>query len=419
MATFAFRTLLRPLCWAAFAVAVGLIPLGTVSAASPSALELAAFLEADSVDAVLSAGAETDPRAEYVIALAAMKARKYDEALARLDAATTRERTNLAAWRAKFWLLTYRKNRDHAIAQMKQLTLLFPERAANSEIDRELQLSALWMGRLCEYMASPGEHPPAGEAAAQIEARLQGDYLTQFQQGRREVIEEHEKYLAEIEASRADDETAATERAENDANFVANERDRVATERDQIETSLSDAQKTATDAAAAIDKGFAPLQQQLQQLRLAVGPIQARINSLQLQHNDVIAQAARIQDPVLKESLLGQTDAIIIQLRRERDFLRPYEFEAARLNAEYQRLMQQKAIVGAQFQGQVNQANSRQESLNRTEKNLNRQENKPVRTTIPSSTRTRGMQAKAESLTSYQAFPLEEERLRMIQLLRQ
>jgi len=386
-------------------------------AAAP-AMELAAFLEEPGDEAEISAAAKSDPRAPYTLALAAIKKRKYDAALEHLNMATTRNRGDLVSWRAKFWLLTYTKQREAALGQMKHVADLYPASAANESVGERLKLTAYWMGKLCTYIVGPAEDVELAPLVSQIEGQLQGDFLAEFQKGKTEVTEVFTKMAEDIVAAREDDETTAESREQDEEEFLAKERERIASEREEIAQTVANTRAEIEKAIADVDARLRPLELRLRDLNLLAEPIRQRIRDAQLQYSSVSARTGLVRDRVIQSALQGEASAQLIILRREQDRLRPYEFEAARVQQEAARLLVQRNQLAGQFQGQVNQAGARQTDLARTEKKLNRAENGPERTYTPISTRTRGLQAKASSLTTYLPFPLEVERTRILDALR-
>lgn len=398
---------------------------------SPQALAAAQAAHAKAI-----ASDADDHRADYALALAQMKAAKWDGATASLASATRKNPRDLYAWRAHVWMLLYQRNYTAALAEIDRLAQSFPK-----STDTDPQAEARWlaaakiMGRAYGYIAGPRSGAMSADDLAAREAKLMAKITAAREQafaaGRAEVASAHAAAVAAIDAEKQSVVDLKEEEKVAQREFVDSERSRIATESDSLQQQAESAKGQLDADVNLIDQELTPIQQRYSDVQFAAQPFIQRIAELDRRLQFALSEANRNdagdgkdqervrRDRERRDRAQREADALRFDIRREQEFLRPYQIESQQLQAAAAQLQQRKAIAVASYQRTVGGLEAALRKLQRVEKQLRiseRELGKPIGST---SAKTSDLKARLPLLTTYEKFPLEQERQRLLKELSQ
>jgi hypothetical protein len=394
----------------------------------PSPQSLAA---AQAAHAKAVAADADDHRADYALALAQMRASKWDLATESLASATRKSPQDLHAWRAHVWLLLYQRKFPEALAEIDRLANTFPtDPDADAQAEARWQAAAKVMGRAYGYLEGPRSGAVSDDDLAAYEARLSARFTPEreaaFAAGRAELTAAHQQAIATIDAEKqAVVDTKEQEKAAQ-REFVDSERARIASESEMLQEQAASAKDQLDADVAAIDQELTPIQARYSEVQFAAQPYVDRIRELDRRLSFALSEAARNdagdgkdqervrRDRERRDRAQRDADNLRFEIRREQDLLRPFQIEIQRLQAAAAQLQQRRAAAVAAYQSTVGSLQAAARKLQRIEKQLRVTERELAKTTGSTSAKTSDLKARLPLLTTYEKFPLEQERLRLL-----
>jgi hypothetical protein len=368
---------------------------------------------------LLAARSAPDADIAYALALVRLKYHKYDTAVDALESATASRAGHLAAWRAKFWLLVFLRKHDAAIAQMQALANIFPAGAKAPAVETELVETARWMGRLHGHLTwAAAETPPAMEQhTGRLAAKLAGERLAAFEEGRKEVRDACEKLQLEFGKIQTQDAADEAKRRELATTSNQKERERITAERAALDAETT-AAKTKFDAAMAeFQAQLAPLEKDYSELQLKAKPILNRVGDLKQQADRKDRDAKNERDNNRKKDLQRDADRLNDQARDEQRRLDPIQRDADKVEREASKIQTERTKLAAAGQAYTVTVNQKHAALARDEKTVERSEKALLAPAKPTPRQT-SLQSRIAAISTYQRFPIEEERTRLLELVK-
>lgn len=367
-----------------------------------------------------------DARAYYAYALVRMQQGRYPEAGELLDKALRFDRNHLNAWRARSWISMLTRKHDAALAELDRLSQLLDdamqEEVADAKVARRRQQQHRelvgYLGRMIGYL----EGAAAGSVSAsavegakrKIVERLDGTLQEEFEAQRSAVVDQFnvlatakdDAQVQEIMAAEKQkrERLAQIERLEADA---AVRKDELKTESDKVK---SEAQAASAQYAAA-DR---PLADELSRLRAQAARLESDLSSITIDISRVRADLARERDPIRRERLLFELDRLEgIAARIDGDLL-AVERRAAGVQSQRGTLLAQHRQTQGAYAATLQKA---QQEYNSLENQLRRANSERLKLSKPASGTTGkvlSMAKEAVALSTYEVFPLEAERQRLL-----
>lgn len=363
----------------------------------------------------VSSSATADAAVDYAMGLVRLKNRKYEDALTALHAATTRHPGHLAAWRAKCWLLVYLRKFDHAVAQMQALADIYPQDEKAPAVEAELVETARWLGRLHGHLTwVAATKLPIETHTAALTSKLSGERLKAFEAGREEVRIACEKLQAELAVIAREDAEQEAERRIMVEEKNKSERVRIASEREELLTQAESAKSQTDTSVQAVNTKLAPLEKQYRELEQEARPILNRVNDLQRRARDRDADARKEKDQKRKRDIERDADRLRDEARREENKLAPLQRDAQRVQREAAGLQAERAKLITTFQATLAGINRNLVQLAKDEKAIENSEKSLMQPPDPTPRHT-SLAAKIAAISTYQKFPLEEERARLLE----
>ncbi|HZN34241.1 MAG TPA: hypothetical protein VFB80_10495 [Pirellulaceae bacterium] len=387
-------------------------------ATTPQA-RVAADLQRDEVARTASG----DPRALAAAWLVLLQQRRYDDGLKRIDEHLVRSPNDLNALRAKAWVQAILKNYPAALVSADKLSQQLAADPPQTEAEREDHKELIgFLGRLLGYLGGPvaatvnQEQRKAAEKA--ILARLEASRQPLFEDAFNGVLA---KFIAMTdESSDARDQAVAAAVAEKDKTLAEIEADRqqAAARAKELEERRKSVQAEFQGELEQIAKEDRPLVQQLAQLDSRAAVLNRDLATYQIEIDRLTRLAAGENDPARRQQLLFEADRLaIVASRIEGDLV-----AANRLGRGVQ--AQRAALATRQAQAQSN-ANTQVQRIDRELTDLTKRERRndsiekrASRPNVGPTSKARALSAQATALSTYDQFPLEAAKAKLLESLR-
>lgn len=367
--------------------------------------------------------AGSDPRTPRAAALVLMQQRRYDVVGKQLDLLLEHDPADLEAWRAKIWLATLLKNFPEALLAADKLGQALP---AEAEVTTESEIAArqsiAFLGRIFGYISGPmvdaANQEPRKAAEKRLLARLSPARQEEFRRARDGVLQrfiemsdeklEHQeevKVAAEAEKERV----LAGVEATREANVKRLEELKV--QRDRIRGEL----KAELDEIAKADQ---PLVSQLAQLSAQLAANSLRLGTIS---NEILRWQnllSRVKDPNLRNLYLSELDVLNLEASQLDNYQVGLRRMAAGVTAQRQQLFLRQQQANANYGGQLNGLDKEYQDLEKKEKRADADERRAGRPISTTTGKSRALGATATALSTYDQFPLEAAKERLLESLK-
>ena len=367
--------------------------------------------------------AASDVRLLTASALVLLQQRRYEEAGKRLDELLVQDEDNLLGLRAKSWLAATMKNYGGAIVTAEKLRAALPKESTQDltgEAAAQDQLA--YLGRLCGYLAGPVADKVDQNERKQLEktilAGLGEERRLIFEQARDGVTQK----FFELTDTKSDTEKKNTEERQNEANQTLQD---VESARKEIEQRVGELEATATkvqkewnDELADIERLDRPLVAELARLQARKDILSREFGSYQVQINSLSARLARERDPVIRNQIDRDIDQLSFLANRISADIAAVNRQGQAVEAQRAALAQRVARAQANFGGQLDRVNKELVALGKKEKRADYEEKKAKRPVSGSSTKTIALSSQVTALSTYDKFPLDQARQRLLNELK-
>lgn len=365
----------------------------------------------------------TDPQALAASWLVLMQQRRFDEALKRLDEYLGDAPDDLAALRAKAWLQTVLKNYPAAFPTADRLSLLLTKHEPKDDEAHALHNESIaFLGRLLGFFGGPASEAVNQDERKALEKRLLGrlpeSQRPLFDDARNSVLAKYIE-MADVSADTRERAAAASnaekERTLAELQIDKEKLDARAKELDDRKDKLNSEFRAELDSIA---KQEQPLVQQQAQL----------VSRADILNNDLLnfnAQLLTLQQLInqeknqnLRQQYLNQLNSLgFLASRVEADLLgvnrllRGVQSQRAGLQAR-------RAQAQTSTAAQIDRVDRELADLGKRERRNEGMEKRAQRASVPSTSRLRSLSAQATALSTYDAFPLEAAKAKLLESLR-
>ncbi|HEY2410980.1 MAG TPA: hypothetical protein VGI40_01980 [Pirellulaceae bacterium] len=367
--------------------------------------------------------AGSDLRAIKASWLVLMQQRRFDEALRRIDEYLAKSPDDFSALRAKAWVQTVLKNYSVAFVTADRLSVLLSKhRPTTDEGAEEHNELVAFLGRLIGFFGGPVADQLNQEQRKALEKkwlqRLDDSTKSIFEDARNGVLA---KYIDMLDESASSKEKAvATAKADKEKSRVELQAEGERLEA-QVKVLEEKRDKLNSDFKAEVDE----INRQDQPLALQQTQLASRANLLNVDLLAYSSQITTLQQLAAKEQnqsrqqqyfaeinslslLVGRIDADLLGINR---LLR--NVQAQRSGLQSRRSQAQSATAA-----QVNGLDRELADLNKRERRNEGLEKKASRPIAVSTGKARSLSAQATALSTYDAFPLEAAKAKLLESLR-
>lgn len=377
---------------------------------------------ADTKFSELEKVAGADPRAAYGHGLVMLYQRRYPESARSLDQVVRVDDQHFSALQARVWLALLVKKYDDALAGMEDLAKAAGKLAADADNKDAASEAARFLGSVYGFVDGPlGElnavaARPATEKA--ILDALSEDQRETFTAARQSVVEKFTGLTNERSDSR--EAAIADEEAEKQKVLadVDKRRAEMQTQAEELKERRARVEGELKEELAEIARLDRPLMAQLTRL-------QADGTAAQASADSVAIDIARLEDRLLREKDPVLRDQIRRDLNRLSALLRRYDIDAAAINTEIAGVQAERSTLFARQRtaernlgGQLQSIDKQFASFQSEERKLAGIERKAKRPSTGSTGKVNGLGMTATALKTYEPFPIERERQRLLDSLK-
>jgi len=370
--------------------------------------------------AVEKAGAGA--RAYYGQALVLMYQRRYEEAAKALEQVVKVDDQHLAGWRAKIWLALLTKKYGIGLAGMEHLATAagkLAEDAGNKEAAEE---AVRFLGSVYGFVDGPLGESAAGASRKTTEkailAALSEEQQVVFTEARQAVMEKFAELTNERQGSR--ESAIADEEAEKQKVLadVEKRRSEIATQGEELKERRAKVEGELKDELTEIGRLDRPLLTQLTSLQAQAAAVRRNADTVALDIQALEDQFAREKDQNIRD-----------QIRRDINRLRPllgrYDGELAVISTAIAGVQGQRATLATRQAKAQNTFGSQLQSIDRQfaafqaeERKLAGAERKANKPSTGSTGKVSALNITATALKTYEPFPIEQERERLLESLK-
>jgi hypothetical protein len=363
-----------------------------------------------------------DTRALEASWLVLMQQRRFDEALKRLDEHLAKEPNDLAALRAKTWVQTVLKNYSAAFLSADRVSMLMASRPPQTDADRAVYDEAVgFLGRLAGYFGGP-----ISDAINQDERKgLEKKFLDRLPESQRTLFEDaRNSVLAKFiemsdESTDARERATATAKAEKQKTLAELQADKEKLdarekELEERKNKLNGEFKSELDDIAKLER---PLVQQQAQLTARSGILNSDLFNYSAQITNLQGLASQEKNVGRQQQLLAQANSLsLVASRLEADLLAVNQLLRG-LQVQRAGLQSRRSQAQASTASQIDRIDRELADLGKRERRnegLEKRANRPAAAT----SKIRALSSQATALSTYDAFPLEAAKARLLESLR-
>lgn len=363
-----------------------------------------------------------DPRVDFALALVQLRYLRFSDAEKTLTSLQQASPDYWPAAQAKIHLSILMKKNSAALTEIDR----FSERvagakddAARAEARRE---AADFLGKIFAYLEGPAAKLASPAAVADVRVRVIERLSTAeretFSAGFGSVNERFTQLDEETRRTQAEGIAAQQTQKELDLKRLQAEQASLAGDKDAVRRQAAEALETAQKKTATLDQQIAPLDAAFARVAARANLVRTQIVQLDATAANILAQLQVTKDPNIKAALLLDLDIVGNQVRNEQLVLQAIEAEGAQINAQRGALLQQRGAVVDQYQATAKQLGVEAAKLVRTEKRNVTQQKEAIKPAVGFTPQVQTKATAAASITSYVEFPLEREKLRILDSLR-
>ncbi len=368
---------------------------------------------------------EANPRsalAPFALALVQMKHRRYEDALSSVQAALKIEPAMVSALQADVFLTVLLKQHQAALAKLDRLAKTLVEQAEGRELaEEQLADSARFLGQLFGYLATPAGEAPQLEVAAmqaQLLKRLPPSLYEPFEAGRQAIDEKFTEMFLDREQQQQQAQDVETQQRVNIAEQLLAEKQALEADRAALEQARLAVVKQLEDEEAAVTRAKAPLVEKLSVLQRSLGPLEAQMAQTDIQIGQYLSLAAAERDPQRIRAYRFEADRLTaLMIRYQVDHL-ALRAQAAPLETELAVLDARLKAARDRYASQVKSISNRGVEVVTAEKKLATRWERNQRPVVGNTAAVSSRSAQVKALTTYYTYPLEQERLRVLESLR-
>lgn len=382
----------------------------------------AARLQADARFAEIEKLAGVDPRTYYAHGLVMMYQRRFDESAQALDQAVRFDEQHLPAWRAKVWLALLVKRYDDALHGMEGLAVAAGKLAGEADNKEAALDAARFLGSAYGFVDGPLSEVAAvasrGVTEKAILAELNEEQRTAFAEARQGVADKFTDLMSERQDSR---ETAIADQEAEKQKVLADvdkRRAEIATQADELKERRDKIAGELKDELAEIAKLDRPLQAQLATLQTQGVTVQASADSVLFDIRRLEDILFNEEDPIRRGQIRADLAALSSLLRRYDIDLAAIQASIAGVQAQRGELLARQQTAQRNLGGQLQGIERQFAGFQKEERKLAGIERTAKKPSSGSTGKVNALKMTASALKTYEPFPIERERERLLNALK-
>jgi tetratricopeptide (TPR) repeat protein len=377
---------------------------------------------ADAQSEALFSAAGRQPSSLYAAALVQIKQRRYAEAVRLIDEVLARDEDDLPAWRAKAWLLTVLKNYEGAMIAADELAKLLPKDVAKTDEEDPVRHYVAFLGRLYGFLGGPAPTSVSIDGRKDSEKTVAG----RLSEHRQAIFEEARDSVLQKFVELSDAKITVKDKAKEQADA---EREKTLAE---IAEQRDVNKEKVKELEAKIDKFKKDHEKEIESVRKADSPLQSRLTTLSNQATSLNTQLISIDSQiVLVQANLAATrdqntrNFLFLELNRLSSLEGSTQAELLSINRQAATVQQQRSSLvvrqqraDAELASKVAQVDDELNAIAKKERRADIAEKRASKAGPATPQSALSLSAQASALITYDPFPLEQEKHRVLTTLK-
>jgi hypothetical protein len=353
----------------------------------------------------------------YAYALVKLQQRQYSEAAKLLDQYLAIEKTDAFAWRAKAWVSMLTKNATGSVAEMDKVSQLLADRKNKLTEEQQQELSG-FLGRMIGFLEGPGEGSiNAATLAAtkkKFSERLTETQREAFDSGLSAVADEFGVHATAKDDAQAQEITTAEKLKREQLEQLDKDEVAIGARKEELKLAAQKVESEAQAENATYAKADQPFADNLSRLSAQAAAIDRDLSIVSSDIVAVRAQLAREKDPVLRDRYFNDLNRLQVLASRLDGDLAALEGRASTVQSQRAALAARHNQAQAGFARSLALAQKEFLTLENREKRADAQRNKLKKPAAGNTGKVISLNKQAIALTTYESFPLEAEKQRLL-----
>jgi regulator of sirC expression with transglutaminase-like and TPR domain len=363
-----------------------------------------------------------DTNLEQAYLLLLIRQRMYQAAY---DQATSLHRTlpnDVYTLRAKIYVALVQKNHDAALLDLENLAKALvtqQQPPLSKEQAREL---AEFTGRSWAFIQGPSKteltQPTIMAAERRIVEKLGPHGEPHFRSGVQALAEKYAALDQELKQTKAETIQSETEQKEKMKVQLAEEKVNLGNEQIELDTQLGKLRATYDGQVRAVEAQLAPAQQQLAQAESIALAISNNVLFEDGQIANWLNIANNAANPFEYNQAIAQVRAHELIRNQELNKLAGAQAQAGSARSRVQDLSSQRQNLISEFNSEANPLQKRLKEISGAKVRIANDEKKAQQPSTGSTTQTTSLSSKVYSYVTYEDYPFEQEKQRLIESVR-
>ncbi len=326
---------------------------------------------------------------------------------------------------AKIWIDVLLKRYSAALTQIDELSTLLPPveaKEAGDDVKSRHRETARYLGRLFAFFQGPAEKSVnADRVAAAKKAvieRLSAEHRQEFEAGHKAVSDRFAEFFVMREQTKDDEATRQKTAQEEAAKRLAGDKATVASDKKAVAEQAAQTREQLDKYLSDIDRKLAPLDREYARLSAQAVGVRERMIDLDRDISRLLRQAETTEDRALAARYRLDAERVSeIRSRHAADY-RVLENQAGRVRGQQAALLGERDATIARYNAEAKRLGREQVKLAQTEKRIAREEDRNRKPATGNTDRVHALSQKVFAFTTYEPFPLEQAKSRLLESLR-
>lgn len=361
-----------------------------------------------------------DRQVVYAYALVRMQQRQYPEAVRLLEDYLSIEKQDAHAWRAKAWLSMLMKNASSSLVDLDKISQLVADEKTELTAAEQQELIG-FLGRMIGFLEGPGEgavnSSTLSSAKRKIVDRLTGTQRETFDQNVSAVIDEFGVLATAKDDAQVQEIATAEKRKRDQLAQLDKDAIEIGARKEELKLAAEKIESEAQSDNETYSRADQPLAESLANVNSQALIAERELANASVDLLSLRAQFARERDPIFRDRLFREIDRVeILAARIDADLL-SLRRRAQGIQAQRATLAAKHNQAQASFAAGIAKAQKEFQTLENQLKRASAERSKLKRPAVGNTGKVIALNKQAVALSTYETFPLEAEKQRLLDQL--
>jgi hypothetical protein len=363
-----------------------------------------------------------DDRLLYSYLLICLYQRRFDDAATQASHLLKVNDLHMGAWRAKIWLALLQKHYGEAAADAESLAAAAVKGLEKTVTQEEANDCIRFLGVTFGFLEGPVGNPATASARGVMEAKilavLPKEAQAIYKDARQSVLEKHAALLTSKDDTK--EKAIAADEAEKQKTLeqVAERRATMVDDATKLKEERKELDQRYRSEVRALEKEDQPLADEYNRIETQLVYAGNQYATVVQQANSIQALINREKDANIKLSLRLERDRLNRLANRYGADIASLQNAASSVTAQRNKLLQRKAQIDNDIGGMVANIDKRLAGMGAEERKLDGTERNARKPSSGNAGKAQALATTASALNTYEPFPLEVEKSRLITLLK-